>query len=134
MLSLSLEEVRLFLHVLAASIWVGGQLVLGGLVPAIRRASPEAPRAAAVAFGRIAWPAFVVLVLTGVWNIVEEADGKSHDWDSTLNVKLVFVLLSGLGAYLHTKASTAKARGIWAGVGALAALLALLFGIQLSSD
>ena len=28
---------RLFLHVLAASIWVGGQLVLAGLVPTVRR-------------------------------------------------------------------------------------------------
>jgi len=132
MLSLTLENVRLFLHVLAATIWVGGQLVLGGLVPALRKASPEAPRAAAVAFGRIGWPAFVVLVATGVWNMAEES-GKNHGaWMTTLNVKMAFVVLSGVGAFLHTKATTPKARGIWAGVGTLGALLALLLGVQLA--
>jgi uncharacterized membrane protein len=132
MLSLTLENVRLFLHVLAATIWVGGQLVLGGLVPALRKASPDAPRAAAVAFGRIAWPAFVVLLITGGWNIAEESSKNHGDWKTTMDVKMVFVVLSGVGAYLHTKATSAKSRGIWGGVAALAALLALLMGVQLA--
>ncbi len=34
----------LFLHVLAATVWVGGQFVLAGLVGTLRRQSPEAPR------------------------------------------------------------------------------------------
>ena len=33
MLAVSWDTVRLFLHVLAATIWVGGQLVLAALVP-----------------------------------------------------------------------------------------------------
>ena len=36
MISPTLESLRLFLHVLAASVWVGGQLVLGALVPRLR--------------------------------------------------------------------------------------------------
>jgi uncharacterized membrane protein len=132
MLSLTLENVRLFLHVLAATVWVGGQIVLGGLVPALRRASEDAPKAAAVAFGRIAWPAFAILVATGVWNMAEESDKNHGAWTTTLNVKMALVVLSGVGAFLHTKASTAKARGIWAGVGSLSALLALLLGVQLA--
>jgi uncharacterized membrane protein len=132
MLPLTLENVRLFLHVLAATVWVGGQLVLGGLVPALRKASPEAPRAAAIAFGRIAWPAFVVLLITGGWNIAEESDKNHGDWETTMDVKMVLVVLSGVGAYLHTKATTAKSRGIWGGVAALTALLALLTGVQLA--
>ena len=132
MLTLTLDNVRLFLHVLSASIWVGGQLVLGALVPALRKASPEAPRAAAVAFGRVAWPAFALLLATGVWNVVEEADDHNGSWSTTLAVKMLFVGLSGVGAYMHTKANDAKARGIWAGIGTLSALLALLLGVQLA--
>lgn len=132
MLSLTLENVRLFLHVLSATIWVGGQLVLGALVPSLRRASADAPRAAAVAFGRIGWPAFAVLVATGVWNMAEESDKNHGAWMTTLNVKMAFVVLSGVGAFLHTRATAARSRGIWAGVGGLSALVALLLGVQLA--
>ena len=74
MLPVDLETVRLFLHVLAATVWVGGQLVLAALVPALRSAGPGVPRTAARAFNRVAWPAFGVLVATGIWNIVAEGD------------------------------------------------------------
>lgn len=36
MLTVSWDAVRLFLHMLAATIWVGGQLTLAALVPAVR--------------------------------------------------------------------------------------------------
>ena len=36
MLSPTVDTVRLFLHVLAASVWVGGQIVLAGLVLGVR--------------------------------------------------------------------------------------------------
>ena len=129
MLPLTLENVRVFLHVLAATVWVGGQLVLAGLVPALRAAGPDVPRAAARAFNRVAWPAYAVLLATGVWNVLaEELDGAAQ---RTMEVKLVVVVLSGVAAYLHTRATTPRGRGIWGGVTALAALVALLLGVQL---
>ena len=42
MLAVSWDTIRLFLHVLAATIWVGGQLVLAALAPVLRRASRNA--------------------------------------------------------------------------------------------
>ena len=83
MLPVTLESVRLSLHILAAGIWVGGQLVLGGLIPAVRPAGPDRIRAVAQAFQRIAWPAFAVAVLTGVWNLAaisaaDEEIGRAH--------------------------------------------------------
>lgn len=47
MLAVSWDTIRLFLHVLAATVWVGGQLTLAALVPALRRFGAEVPRAGA---------------------------------------------------------------------------------------
>ena len=63
------ETLRLFLHVLAATVWVGGQLTLAALVPVLRRHDAAVPKIAARAFDRVAWPAFGVLLLTGLWNV-----------------------------------------------------------------
>ena len=63
MTPVDLETLRLFLHVLAATVWVGGQITLAALVPALRAAGTDVPKAAANAFNRIASPAFGILVL-----------------------------------------------------------------------
>ncbi|MEV0667986.1 hypothetical protein ACIBI3_42985 [Actinomadura luteofluorescens] len=128
MLAVTTADVRIFLHVLAATIWVGGQITLGALVPALRGYEGVA-KAAARRFNTIAWPAFAVLVLTGVWNIV--ADDLGGAAQRTLEVKLVFVLLSGVAAFLHTRATSKAGLAVWGALGALGALLALFFGVQL---
>ncbi len=64
MLAVSRDTVRLFLHVLAATIWVGGQLTLAALVPVLRRLGAQIPGAAARRFSQVAWPAFAVLIRT----------------------------------------------------------------------
>jgi hypothetical protein len=51
-------------------VWVGGQITLAALVPVLRRLGAEIPRAAARRFNQVAWPAFAVLILTGVWNVI----------------------------------------------------------------
>ena len=93
------ETIRLFLHVIAATIWVGGQLTLAGLVPGLRELNADAPRAVARKFNRIAWPAFAVLVVTGGWNLsaVHFNDKPTH-YQVTMFVKLTFVALAGVGA------------------------------------
>ena len=77
MLAVSWDTVRLFLHVLAATVWVGGQLTLAFLVPPLRRLGAELPRAAARAFNRVAWPAFTVSSL------------RLRPWISTATLELV---------------------------------------------
>ncbi len=42
-----LVALRLTLHVLAASVWVGGQITLAGLVPSVRSRAPQALAAVA---------------------------------------------------------------------------------------
>lgn len=132
MLPVSGDTIRLFLHVLAATVWVGGQFTLAGLVPALRGLGPEAPRTVAHRFNRIAWPAFGVLFLTGLWNLAETHVGdRSSEWIATLFAKLFIVAASGISAALHTRAATKKALAIWGGVSGLSALLALFYGVQL---
>ena len=103
MIPVTVTTIRLFLHVLAATVWVGGQLTLAGLVPRLRTLSTDAPRIAARAFNRLAWPAFGVLVVTGVWNIVEIKPTWDSDYGRTLVMKIAVVAVSGLTALAHAR-------------------------------
>jgi putative copper export protein len=126
-----METARLFLHVLAATVWVGGQIVLAAAVPVLRGVDAEAPRAAARAYGRVAWPAFGVLVLTGIWNVAA-TDGRAGSHGVTLVLKLAAVVASGITAFLHTRATSPRARGAFGAASGVSAILALLLGIILA--
>jgi putative copper export protein len=126
------ETLRLFLHVLAASVWVGGQITLAALVPALRAAGTDVPKAAANAFNRIAWPAFAVLVLTGIWNVLAEGD-KGPAYQHTLMLKYTLVVGSGVTAYVHARVASRKAMAVFGGLTGLTALAALFVGIMLAA-
>ena len=126
-----MEDLRLSLHLLAATVWVGGQLVLAALVPALRAAGPDVPTAAARAFSRVAWPAFAVLLVTGVWNVAAVADEQSDADQAVLLAKLLVVAVSGATAYLHGRATTTWARAAYGAATGLSAVLALVVGVLL---
>lgn|SRR5690349_21406742 len=126
------ETLRLFLHVLAATVWVGGQITLAALVPALRAAGTDVPKAAANAFNRVAWPAFGVLVLTGIWNVVAEGD-KGPDYRHTLMLKLALVVASGVTAYVHARATSRRAMAVFGALTGLTALATLFVGILLAA-
>lgn len=132
MIPLSWDATRLFLHVVAATIWVGGQLTLAALVPTLRAIGHDAPKSAARRFNTIAWPAFGVLVATGIWNVIAERDHLSGRYETTLNVKLAVVVVSGLTAYLHIRARTKLGLAVFGALTGLSALAALLLGILLA--
>lgn len=132
MLAVHLDTIRLFLHVLAATVWVGGQLTLAALVPALRAAGVDVPRRAARAFNRVAWPAFAVLVATGIWNIFAVRSQIHGSYETTLVVKLVVVVISGISAFLHTRAKGAAGLAVWGALTGLSALGALFVGMLLA--
>lgn len=132
MLPVSWDTIRLFLHVLSATIWVGGQLTLAALVPVLRRLGGEIPRAAARAFNRVAWPAFAVLVLTGVWNVIAERGKITGSYEVTLVVKLVVVVISGATAALHARARSAAGLAVFGALTGISALAALFLGVLLA--
>jgi putative copper export protein len=131
-LSVHLDTLRLFLHVLAATIWVGGQLTLAALVPALRAAGTEIPAVAARAFNRVAWPAFGVLVATGIWNVFAESDSVQGSYRTTLIVKIVLVIASGASAFLHSRARSTVGLAAFGTLTGLTALGALFVGVLLA--
>lgn len=127
--------VRRFLHVIAATIWVGGQLVMLGALPVLRERGSEVTRAVGKAYNQLAWPAFVVLIATGIWNILfYSLNGLNI---TILSIKLTLVFFSGVGAAAHQLAVSympdgAKGRTAILAVGAtistLFAVIALYLG------
>jgi putative copper export protein len=112
-LASALDGIRLSLHVLAATVWVGGQITIAGLVPTARGLGEGAPKALARAFGRLQWPAYAVLVITGLWNVSAVHAGQPHAWVIVLVVKIVVVAIAGLSAWLHSRASTVRGLAVW---------------------
>lgn len=157
MLTITESAVRLFLHVLAACVWVGGQITLGVVVPALRPApddpDPEAARARIRAVARrfevAAWIAFAVLLLTGIWNLTAVRVGdQSTEWLVTLFVKLALVAVSGIAAAVHVLVAAPRVRaasdptarrraaafsGACEGISVLAAVGALFLGVLLTA-
>ena len=97
-------------HVLSASVWVGGTVALVFVgVPAIRKLEGEARATAMRALGRrwrpLGWSAMGLAVVSGLW--LTERHGGFHraaldsDFDRTLIVKSVLVALLCVGAVLH---------------------------------
>ncbi|MDZ7732937.1 MAG: CopD family protein [Acidimicrobiia bacterium] len=122
----------MFLHVLAAAVWVGGQLTLLGLLSTVRTLGDDAPRLVARRFGAIAWSAFAVLVVTGVWNLLAlDVGSTTTAYQVTLGVKLLLVVVSGLGAAAHSIARSRVALAIGGAVGLLGALGATFLGVML---
>lgn len=133
MLAPTLTTVRLGLHVLAAAVWVGGQLVLVGLLPAARRLQVDGPRVLARAFAMMAWPAYGVLVATGIWNISTfDLSRQSTAWMAVLGVKLAVVLVAGVATFAHTRASGRVALAVWGSIAGVSSVAALFMGILLA--
>jgi putative copper export protein len=133
-LSPTWTTVRLFLHLLGAAVWVGGQIVLAGLVPGLRRISPEAPRFAARRFNLLAWSAFALLLVTGIWNLFEiDFTDRTLSYQVTVGLKLVAVALTGTGAFLHSISRTRTGLAVWGSVSGVFGILALLLGELLTT-
>ena len=134
MLSPSLTTLRLFLHMLAASVWVGGQIALAGVVPSVRKVAPEATKVVARAFARVAWPAFALVVVTGIWNLSEiDVADTGTAYQVTLFVKLVLVFASGAAAAIHSVGRTKLTLALGGAIGLLAGIGAMFCGYLLTT-
>lgn len=133
MISPTIDSVRIFLHVLAVAVWVGGQIVLAGIVPALRTSAPQSMPVVARAFARIAWPAMVVVVFTGMWSLgsINVAD-QSSAYLATFGIKMLLVGLAIIATIVHSAGTSKASKPIGGAVGLLTSLLAAYAGILMS--
>ena len=132
MVPFDLQLIRLVVHVLAATIWVGGQFVLAGLLPTLRGLGDDATAKVARAFNRLAWPAYVVLLGTGIWNLFEiNFSQRSTQYQVVLLCKLLAVAATGIGAGLHVISRSKIALAIGGSLAGAGALAALTLGVWL---
>jgi putative copper export protein len=130
---MTIDTIRIFLHILAASIWVGGQFVLANVVSGLRRDHRDALPVVARAFARIAWPAFVVTVVTGVWSLLslESLDSGAQ---IALALKIVTVAVSGGAAAAHSLSSSRLVKALGGALGSIAAVVAMLLAVVVSTS
>jgi len=128
-LSPTLETLRLFVHVLAASVWVGGQITLAGIVPALRKNHPESTKAVARAFSRVAWSSYVLVFVTGIWNLIEvDVQDASWSYTSTVFAHTALAVAAGLAVAAHSFGRSKLALAIGGALGLLFSLAAVFVG------
>lgn len=118
-----------YFHVLGATVWIGGLIVMGALVPAVRKATDDSSVVKAMArrFGVVSWVALSVLILTG--GILASAS-----WSQTLIVKVGLVFLVVMLAAWHSVVGgdqSPMARGIIQGIILILSLLILAAAVAL---
>ena len=106
------EAINPWLHILAATIWVGPQVFLfAAAVPAVRTIEDVKQRARVVRvlttrFGYLAWGAMIVLVITGIGNLFEDDEDIDVLFDQNFGVifqvKMTLVVLTVVLTALHS--------------------------------
>ncbi len=129
--NVDLATIRIFIHVLAVTVWVGGQIVMMALLPVLRAAGVDGlPAKAAQAFQNVAWPAFAIAMFTGIWNILAVGE-TSTGWSMGFGIKMIFVVISGVAAFIHAKNEDPKIKGMTGALGFISALVAMFLGFAL---
>jgi uncharacterized membrane protein len=108
------EAVTPWLHILGVAVWLGPQLFLFvAAIPAVRSIDDTAVRARVLRtittrFGWLAWSALLVIVLSGISNIFQEASDFDHlldfdyRWVNYFAPKMVLVGVMVLLTAIHS--------------------------------
>lgn len=133
MISPTLDSVRIALHLLGVAVWTGGQIVLAGVVPAVRSHSREATVAIARGFARLAWPSMLLIVFTGVWAFadIDPAD-RGGDYAATFGLKMLLVAVTVASAVIHSQGTSKIAKAVGGAAGLVSALVAAYLGVLMA--
>ena len=126
----ALDTLRISLHIASVAVWVGGQIVVAAIVPALRSEHRAALPLVAKGFARVAWPSFAVAVLTGMWSVMTvDVGATSSGYQLAMMLKVLVVLLSGGAAAIHSAGSSTATKAIGGALGLLFALAAVVLGV-----
>lgn len=73
-----------------------------------------------------------MLVVTGFWNVAAVGSTHQSAWKVVLGIKIGVVALSGVAAFLHTRANSKTSLAAWGAVSASSAVAALALGVFLA--
>jgi putative copper export protein len=82
-------------------------------------------------FAQLAWPAYGVLIVTGIWNILAVHATWRGAYGVTLIVKIAVVAVSGISAWAHGRSRCRPGLAIWDATAGLSAVVALFLGVLL---
>lgn len=133
MIQPTLDSLRTFLHILAVCVWLGGQIVLAGVVPKLRKTTPDALSDISKGFAAIAWPAMILIVFTGAWGLAEiHTADQSSAYMVTFGVKMLLVATAIIATVIHSNGTSKIAKGLGGAIGLLATLFAAYCGVLLA--
>ena len=133
MIQPTLNSLRTYLHLLAVCVWLGGQVVLAGVVPKIRKTNPEALTNIAKGYASIAWPAMILIVFTGAWGLAAtDTANQSTEYMVTFAVKMLLVAGAVIATLVHSNGTSKLAKGLGGAIGLLATLVAAYCGVLLA--
>jgi putative copper export protein len=133
MISPTIDSLRIYLHILAVTVWVGGQFVLAGIVPSLRREATNALPVVAKGFAKVAWPAMILIVFTGAWGLgTIDVTQQSSSYMVTFSLKMLMVGIAIIATVIHSAGTSKLAKALGGAVGLLASLLAAYAGILLA--
>jgi putative copper export protein len=133
MIQPTLNSIRTYLHILAVCVWLGGQIVLAGVVPRLRKSNPEALTNIAKGYAAIAWPAMILIVFTGAWGLTEvDVANNSSEYMVTFGIKMLLVAMAVIATLIHSNGTSKLAKGLGGAVGLLATLIAGYCGVLLA--
>ena len=133
MISPTIDSLRIYLHILAVTVWVGGQFVLAGIVPSLRRETPNALPVVAKGFAKVAWPAMILIVFTGAWGLgTIDVTQQSSSYMVTFSLKMLMVGIAIIATVIHSAGTSKLAKALGGAMGLLASLLAAYAGILLA--
>jgi putative copper export protein len=133
MIQPTLNSLRTYLHILAVCVWLGGQVVLAGVVPKLRKSNPEALPNIAKGYAAIAWPAMILIVFTGAWGLAAtDTANQTTEYTVTLGIKMLLVAGAVIATLIHSNGTSKLAKGLGGAIGLLATLFAAYCGVLLA--
>jgi len=120
---MDLDLVIRWFHLLGATVWIGGMIAIGAVVPALRSAGAEREQLQAMArrFGSVAWTAMTLLVATGIIQLAR----LDLELGVAMAIKLLLVGLAVSIAFVHQMLPADTGPGVRAAINGSSLLVAL---------